>query len=175
MSNIENEIDALRAAIGASNDAQLVEMLGYSHGAISQWRRRGSIPEKAKQKVAAYREGGSRLLKMQARRRYLGNQVLYEGRCLALLLAPSIDSVGKRFSIANYMGSLRNFASLFEDIELACADLIYDRRERDGGNATDAFDRLTQEDLPKLYDAIIDRAMRYRHSEVELIEGPELE
>lgn len=112
---------------------------------------------------------------MQARRRYLGNQVLYEGRCLALLLAPSIDSVGKRFSIANYMGSLRNFASLFEDIELACADLIYDRRERDGGNATDAFDRLTQEDLPKLYDAIIDRAMRYRHSEVELIEGPELE
>jgi hypothetical protein len=43
---VDEEIAALRSAIGARNDVELAELLGIKKSAISQWRGRSSVPAK---------------------------------------------------------------------------------------------------------------------------------
>ncbi|MDZ7896397.1 MAG: hypothetical protein U5M50_16475 [Sphingobium sp.] len=121
------------------------------------------VPEKARVRFRGYQRGGARFAEMDARRKELGQQRLYEGRCLALYLAPACDAViSRRFTLANYMGSLRNYASLMDEICLACAEEIAERQQQIGGNATDAFDSLCADDPRQLYERIIDRARQWR-------------
>lgn len=42
----ETEIQALKAALGATTDGELATALGVERTSISQWRRRGSVPQK---------------------------------------------------------------------------------------------------------------------------------
>lgn len=49
--DLDVEIAELRDRVGASNDAELATALGIQRSAISQWRKRGRIPEKTKADV----------------------------------------------------------------------------------------------------------------------------
>ncbi|MFY9350359.1 MAG: helix-turn-helix domain-containing protein [Sphingobium sp.] len=48
---VEDEIAKMRALAEVSSDAQLAEKLGYTRGAVTQWRRRNYIPEKAQRRL----------------------------------------------------------------------------------------------------------------------------
>lgn len=43
---VDDEIGALRAAVGAKTDMELAELLGVRRSAISQWKARGAVPKK---------------------------------------------------------------------------------------------------------------------------------
>lgn len=110
-------------------------------------------------------------MEMEAHRKFLGHQILYEGRCLALFLAPSIDAtISRRFSLANYMGNLREFASFFDEITLACADEIHECMTKISGNATEAFESLSQSDPKELYLRVLERAKIWRFGNYDLEE-----
>lgn len=49
--DVEAEIAELRQQAGARNDAELASLLFIHRSAISQWRKRGSVPDKAKAAV----------------------------------------------------------------------------------------------------------------------------
>lgn len=169
MSIVEEEISALKAAVGATTDAQLSDILGYSHGVITQWRRRGSVPDKARRRAEAFRKGGEIGLRIDGRRRELGHQVLYEGRCLAIFLAPSCDTtISRRFSHVEYVPTLREYASFFDEIVLACAEEIAARLATIEGNATDALESLTTDDPKALYQRVIKRAHQWRLGNIDL-------
>ena len=51
--DVGREIDAMKDAVGAANDAQLAEFIGVSRTAVSLWRKRNSIPESARSRVAS--------------------------------------------------------------------------------------------------------------------------
>lgn len=163
--DIELQIETMMAVVGVSKDRELANILGLDPAAISQWRRRRSVPKSALRKVAAFAPRTSALCIMQERRSELGHHLLYEGLCLAIWLAPSLDAFGKRFGPAAFTGALRQYASYLPEIELACAEQVAEFRDKYGGNATDAFERLTREDPVTLYDRILDRAHWWRDGE----------
>ncbi len=102
---------------------------------------------------------------MLVRREELGHQVLYEGLCLALFLAPSLDAFGRRFGAAAYTDTLRNYASYFREIEISCAEEVATRLQEINGNAADAFESLTKDDPGTLTTRIIDRAHWWREAD----------
>lgn len=162
----------MKALVGAANDAQLADILGYSHGAITQWRRRGSVPDKARRRAETFRKAGEIGLEMDKKRRELGHQALYEGRCLAIFLAPSGDStISRRFSHAQYVPALREYASFFDEIALACAEEIAARLATIEGNVTNAFESLTTDDPKALYQRIIERAHQWRLGDIDRDNG----
>lgn len=159
MENLEGDIAAMRAALGASSDAQMAEMLGLTRGAVTQWRKRGSIPEKARRRVESYRLAGRAGVALQDRARELGDQLMYEGRCLALFLAPSRDAIEtRRIALPHYEATWREYATLFERVCLASAEEIAERQGKVGGNATDALADLTRDDPADLLARIMARA-----------------
>lgn len=153
----------MRAALGARSDAQLADCLGYSRSNINVWRKRGAVPETALARMKSLMPGIVQARAMQARREELGHQLMYEGLCLALWLAPSIDSLGKRFGAPIYSGTLRNYASYFSEIELACAEQVAERLALIAGNAADALESLTKDDPDKLMKAVLARAEWWRY------------
>lgn len=145
------------------SDAQLAELLGYTPGAIVQWKRRGSIPDKALKRVESYRLQGRIAARMDERRNELGHQVLYEGLCLALYLAPSLDvAASRRFPQLDYSITLRTYASFFNEIALVCAEEVAGRIPSTGGAAIDALASLTQDDPADLYVRVMRRAHAWR-------------
>ncbi|RIV82988.1 hypothetical protein D2V17_14395 [Aurantiacibacter xanthus] len=111
----------------------------------------------------------------QARREELGQQLLYEGRCLAIFIAPSFDAYGRRFSPLEYAAQMRDFTSFFDEIALACAERIADRKEEKGGNATEAFESIVKDigkpDAPDrletFYEEVTQRARYWRYGDGE--------
>ena len=134
-------------------------MLGVSQAAISQWRRRGSIPDKARNRVESFRLLGGVRLAAQDRAKALGSQLMFEGRCLALFLAPSRDAIAtRRIAPAHYEAQWREYADLFERICPACAEEIAQRQKVIEGTPADALADLTKDDPAVLLERIIDRA-----------------
>lgn len=160
MSTAEDDILAMREALGARNDAHLAELLGYTRANVGAWKRRGAVPEAAKAKVRSLAPYGAQARAMQARYAELDVETRGKGICLAVYLAPSCDSLKtKRFPpTANYGALLEFYASSFEPISLACAEEIATRMARDGVRAVEALESLTMEDERALYDRVIDRA-----------------
>jgi len=100
---------------------------------------------------------------MDQRRIQLGHQIMYEGLCLALFLAPARETSGSRFSAVAFGGVLRNYASLFREIELACAEEVAARlADMSGANAADAMAALTGDNPEALYDRVMKRAYTWR-------------
>lgn len=166
--NVDAEIAAMKDAIGAQNDAQLAEFIGLSRTAVSLWRKRNSIPDSARRKVATLSRYGKFARQMDERRIELGHQLLYEGLCLALALAPAVDTIAtKRFPATFYGGILRQYASFFREIELACAEEVAARLKElpEGQNAADAMASLIQDDHAALYERILHRAHLWREGE----------
>lgn len=154
----------MRSVLGARSDAQLAEILGYTRGAIHQWRSRGGVPEGVQRRFESLKAVEEIATRMADRRRELGQQVLYEGRCLALFIAPSFDAaLRQRFSFDHYDGVLRNYASFFDEISLACAEEVSERLKLIEGNPTDAMSDLAKDDVSVLYDRILKRADNWRH------------
>lgn len=54
---VDEEIAVMKQQVGASSDAELARILGYSHGAIIQWRYRQNVPNKAKKRIDNYLRG----------------------------------------------------------------------------------------------------------------------
>ena len=161
--DVGREIDAMKDAVGAANDAQLAEFIGVSRTAVSLWRKRNSIPESARRRVASLSRYGQAARAMDERRIELGHQVMYEGRCLAIWLAPSHDAAKSgRISPMHYSERMRHFASLFSEIELACAEEVAKRLGSIDGNAADAMASLTGDPVDDLYQRVLQRAMEWR-------------
>ncbi len=149
----------MREILGARSETHLAQILGLSQGSISQWRRRGSIPSKAIRRVESYRVLGRDRLAAQDRAEELGEQRMFEGRCLALFLAPSLDAVvTRRIAVPHYEATWREYATLFDRICLACAEEVAERQEKIAGNATDAMADLTKDDPADLLARIMTRA-----------------
>ena len=148
-------------ALGASNDAELARFFGVEAPAVSAWRSRG-IPKRVAREFERLRPDVPRQSAMAEARERLGLQVVYEGLCLAIWLAPSLDAFGRRFGATVYTARMREFASYFAEIETACAEEIEARRAQIGGNATDAFESLTREEPGPLLDRIMERARWWR-------------
>ena len=157
--DLDEEIAKKRASLGVSSDAQMAEKLGLTRGAINQWRTRGRVPETARQRVESFRLLGSDRLAAQDRAKALGSQLMFEGRCLALFLAPSRDALAtRRIAPAHYEAQWREYADLFERICLACADEIAQRQKVIEGTPADALADLTKDDPVVLLERIMDRA-----------------
>ena len=156
---LDAEISAMRETVGAASDAQLAEILGLTRGAVTQWRKRGSIPDKAKSRVESFRLLGRDRVAAQDRAKALGSQLMFEGRCLALFLAPSRDAIAtRRIAPAHYEAQWREYADLFERICLACAEEIAERQKVMEGTPADALADLTKDDPADLLERIMDRA-----------------
>lgn len=149
-------------ALGATNDAELARFFGVGPATISAWRARG-VSKQARRTFAQLRPDAEKASEAQLRRVELGHQVMYEGLCLALWLAPSIDSLGKRFGAPTYSGILRNYASYFREIELACAEHVAERLSLIEGNAADALESLTRDNPEALLKAVLERAEWWRY------------
>ena len=52
MEEVFSTIERIKKALGAKNDSQAVEMLGYSAGTISSWKSRGKVPMKSLGKIS---------------------------------------------------------------------------------------------------------------------------
>lgn len=158
----------MREALGVSSNGQLAKVLGYTAQNVSLWRKRGAVPEAALARVKALEGSIVQQRLLQRQRQEMGTAVLYEGLCLAIWLAPSLDAFGRRFGAANFTGTLRQYASLFTEIEVACAEEIEAKlREIGGANATLAFEELTKEPAEPLMERIIQRAHHWRFGDAE--------
>jgi hypothetical protein len=169
MSTVEGELLRLRTALCVDSDAQLAEIMGYNRSTVAQWKARGAIPAKAMRRFKTLIENGKRGISMQERRESLGHQVMYEGRCLAIWLAPSLDSVTtQRIPALSYSGTMRQYASFFSEIELACAEEVAARlASLPDGNASDAMASLASEPPGELLSRILARAFDWREGIVD--------
>jgi hypothetical protein len=162
---VDEEIASMRVALGLPSDAQLAEMLGYTPGAITQWRRRGGVPDKARRRFESYQRNISSGHLRQRRRDDLGKEIMFAGRFLAIFLAPSVDAAGRRFKLLGYEDVLREYTSYFNEIELACAEEVSETMSRNGANATEALHSLSGDASLELYWRIIQRAHEWRDAE----------
>ncbi|EQB31520.1 hypothetical protein M529_14475 [Sphingobium ummariense RL-3] len=84
---------------------------------------------------------------------------MFEGRCLALFLAPSRDAIEtRRIALPHYEAQWREYATIFERICLACAEEVAERQEKIGGTVGEAMADLTRDDPADLLARVMDRA-----------------
>lgn len=168
---MDAEIAAMKDAVGAENNAQLADFIGVSRNAISLWRKRNSIPESARRKVATLARYGAGARAMDEKRIELGGAVIHAGRCLALALAPSVDSLekGGRYHLSNYGEVLTHYSSYFRELELSFAEMVAERQQLSGEkNASEAMSVILREqrgDYTDLYERAIQRAYAWRAGE----------
>lgn len=153
----------MKARLGVQRDSQLAEKLGYSTAAIAQWKKRGEVPTTAQFRADLVEQEGRAALAIKRRKDELGKEALREGRCLAILLAPSLDAVSRRFPVSNFDNRVRQYADYFDEIVLACAEVIDRCRREASCSWQEARDALTLGETAGIYAEITQRANWWRN------------
>lgn len=107
--SVEDEIGAMRAQLGAPNDARLAMMLNVQRSAIAQWKKRGRVPDKARLRAEAMAEELAR--GDSARVEYVSDPS--SGRLLSRALA--LKYMNDSASVADATANGYMFRALFLD------------------------------------------------------------
>ena len=147
----------MRKAVGAVTDAELAAKLEVNPSAISQWKKRGSVPEKALRRVEAIREQRAKYYKLDEFNKTLDATVRHRAIMLAIHFAANRDTwFNGQLDTNEYMSTLGLYASQFDAVLAACAFMILEAM-RDAGSPEAAFDHLI--DGPSLRAEIMSRAL----------------
>lgn len=150
--DVDQAIEGLCRAVGATNDSRLGKMLGVSRAAVGQWRRRGFVPKSAFLKLQRLERLGLIGFGVGEEARVLGHAVTGLGTRLAILIAPSRDSIATgRFSPFEYERVLRAYADLFPAIQLAASEAIASRAAAIGASEEDALADLAKAEPGELF------------------------
>lgn len=162
MSTVDEQISELKARLGVRKDAQLAEKLGYTTGAIANWKKRGLVPDSAEVRAQLAERNQLQSLDLEKRRRELGTDAMLWGQRLAILLAPSIDAVSSRFAATSFDKISAQYADYFTEIVLACAEAVHQARQEHGGTWKSAMERLIVGDVGSVFGEITRRAAAWR-------------
>lgn len=140
--SVEEQIAELRQQAGARNDAELASMLFIHRSAIAQWKKRGTVPDKARRAVeklrlnhAAERSAASELDRLPVGVRQLA-------RALAILyLKPSRADLDDSREVKALARELKVAALHFQEAERAAA-LILLRDLKRGVDLDVSYERL---------------------------------
>ena len=124
MPDIEAEIAAMREAVRAKSDAELAELLGVGRSAVSQWRKRGAVPERAKRQADEVRSHLDHYASARAKVAALPVEVQTAAIALAIAYVyRHASGEGRRLD-----DRLFQLSGAFDQIVLAAALLIREER-----------------------------------------------
>lgn len=165
MSTEKEQIARFREMLGVDSDAKLAERLGISRAAVHNWTSRG-IPAGIEFEVEYLAKQDRLIAKRQEFLASVSPEEHGKGKCLALWLAPSIDAMKcGRFPALTFGETLDSYASLFNDIHLACIERIAETSAQSNVSPAKAFELLASEDPTILYQKVVQRAYEWRHGE----------
>lgn len=163
MSTVDKQIAEMKARLGVRKDAHLADKLGYSTAAIAQWKKRGEVPASAGVRLELVERDGRAAIAIKARKDQLDKKALKLGRELAIMLAPSLDAISVRFAHATFDKLVSSYAEYFDEIALACAEILERRYREHPGSWESALQGLTIGDTSAIYTEATQRAMWWRH------------
>ena len=122
---VEDDIAELRRSAGARSDAELASLLFIHRSAISQWRKRGSVPDKARRAVERLRLNQEAAKTAREETDQFSPTLRLLARAMAILDAvpPAFDTDTKQGLVA-LAQHLKKAALHFEEAERAGAMLI---------------------------------------------------
>lgn len=150
-------IDDMRKAVGAVTDAELAAKLEVNPSAISQWKKRGSVPDKAIRRVESIREQRARLYKLDEFNQTLNPDVRHRAIMLAIHFSANRDTwYNGQLSTNEYMSTLGLYAAQFDAILTASAFMLLEAM-RENGSPEAAFQHLVNG--PNLRAEIMSKAL----------------
>ena len=150
-------IDDMRKAVGAVTDAELAAKLDVNPSAISQWKKRGSVPEKALRRVETIREQRARYYKLDEFNKTLDPNVRHKAIMLAIHFSANRDTwYNGQLDFNEYMSTLGLYASQLDAVLAASAFMILEAM-REVGTPEAAFEHLING--PGLRAEIMSRAL----------------
>lgn len=129
-------IERAKVALSIDTDEQLAYELGYSKQTIANWRRRGAVPEKARERIAhiagpEFALNEWRQISLERREK----TILYA--CLANVFSRLLDEYGTKLTPEN----LAKLGVAFSNLEIGLLAHIRDMRFR-GAPEVDVIRRL---------------------------------
>ena len=137
MAEIDDEIARMRDALHAVSDSELASLLGLGRSAVSQWRKRGAVPESAKAKAAHVEAHLRQYANATGQVALLEPTMLTYARALAIAYAYRHASKAP----ARLEDGLPEIAAAFDHVTLAAAKAI-DGWTRAGLDTESAFETL---------------------------------
>ena len=155
--SLERLISDMRREIGATTDAELAARLEINPSAISQWRKRGKVPDKALRRIQAIREQRLRHYRLDDFNKTLSPDVRHSATMLALHFGVNRDTLlNGQLRQHEYISTLAMYAAQFDAVQAACALMLLDMMRETGSVAT-AYERLI--DGPNLRSDIMSKAL----------------
>lgn len=119
---VEQIIDQMRAATGATSDADLARLLGLQRSAVAQWKKRGSVPAKAMGKADQIAFAITREGQAEAWLETMPQDIRAYAKALAIKCASPTDYRAESAEAKRNLAlRLYRKASLFEELAVACA------------------------------------------------------
>lgn len=126
--SVEAEISSLKVMLGAGSDSELAALLGLRRSAISQWKKRGNVPDRAREqarKVLASRDHDALSVSAVAR---LPDTLRQFSRALAIDFVARYTATGD----AADPEKLLRWAASFDETVFAASVLLRNRCEVTG-------------------------------------------
>lgn len=136
---VEEEIAELRRVAGASTDSELASLMNLQRSAISQWRKRGKVPDRARRSVEKLAANQDAQKRFRADLESLPVNQRQLARALAILYhdpGPLPDTAAGFTALAR---ELKIAALYFEETERAAAILLRYRMALDGSDPEAAY------------------------------------
>jgi hypothetical protein len=131
------DVEELMRFIGVSRLVDLGNYFGVTKAAVSIWKSRG-VPKHIQRRVERLRATSG--VNGVAFR----EEILQEGLRLAIWLAPSVDSCGRRYKDDEFPQALQRYAQHFSQISFACAERIAACSVALNVDPPRAFEKLTR-------------------------------
>ncbi len=125
----------MRGMLSATSDSELATMLGLGRSAVSQWRKRGAVPDSAMAKAKQIDEHLRRFSNSSAQLKALPQHVLTHARALAIAYIYRQTSRGPD----HIEEGLLQYAAAFDMVTLAASAALRTEVVTSGLGITDAF------------------------------------
>jgi hypothetical protein len=169
--SVELQIIEMRREIGAATDAELAAALEVNPSAISQWRKRGKVPDKAIRRLETIRKKKAQYYRLDGFNSTLNPDVRHKATMLALHFCINRDTLlNGQLRSFEYYSTLGMYAAQFEAVQTACAFMLLEVM-KDVGSAEKAFETLA--DGPSLRSEIMSKALSLHYkNEGNLLTAP---
>ncbi|HEX9933347.1 MAG TPA: hypothetical protein VGB08_10945 [Allosphingosinicella sp.] len=141
--NVDEEIAELRRAAGARSDAELASLLFIQRSAVAQWRKRGSVPERARRSVEKLRAAAAAAKTVRGELDAISPGVRQLARALAIFYsAPRGWEFDEESDVTALARQLKVASGFFEEAERAAALLLEETMLRRGLDLEAAYGHL---------------------------------
>lgn len=150
--DVNLDIAALRNAVGARSDTELAALIGVGRSAISQWRKRGAIPDNARARASIVEQHLSWYARAHAKFISLPEDVQTAATALSIaFIYRQADGLGKRMD-----DTLRHWSGAWDQVRLAAALLLVEEM-RMVNDVSFSFDTIlhSQRFMEKMTDALL--------------------